>query len=251
MCVEEDATPPVLPDGLARGEAPTAERFVVTSLDGHDLSAALARPGAPNRTGVVVLPDIRGLFAFYEQLAERFAQAGYPAIVFDYYGRTAGLGPREDGFEFRPHLEGLTVDQVQADLGAVLSELRTRTGVERIVAVGFCFGGSNAFLAGTLPELDGVVGFYGILSPSRLPHPASVAGAVRVPVLGLFGGSDHAVPRADVENYERALTEAGVVHELVTYPGAPHSFFDRSAAEHAAASEDAWRRVLAFIAGIG
>jgi carboxymethylenebutenolidase len=66
-----------------------------------------------------------------------------------------------------------------------------------------------------------------------------------------MGGADQAITAEDVEAFERALEEAGVEHELVTYDGAPHSFFDRSYEEHAEASEDAWGRMLAFIARHG
>jgi carboxymethylenebutenolidase len=62
-----------------------------------------------------------------------------------------------------------------------------------------------------------------------------------------MGGADEAIPAADVAAFERALADAGIEHELVTYAGAPHSFFDRRYEEHAEASEDAWRRVLGFI----
>jgi carboxymethylenebutenolidase len=74
-----------------------------------------------------------------------------------------------------------------------------------------------------------------------------VAGKMEAPVLALMGGADPAIPPEDVEALERALEEAGVEHEVVTYDGAPHSFFDRKFEEHAAASEDAWGRTLAFV----
>ena len=70
---------------------------------------------------------------------------------------------------------------------------------------------------------------------------------MEAPILGLMGGADGAITSEDVEAFDAALAAAGVEHELVTYPGAPHSFFDRLRDEHADASEDAWRRVLDFI----
>ena len=69
-----------------------------------------------------------------------------------------------------------------------------------------------------------------------------------IPVLGLFGGADEFIPAADVERFESQLTEAGVEHELTSYPGAPHSFFDRAQEQFASESEDAWRRLLDFLA---
>ena len=63
----------------------------------------------------------------------------------------------------------------------------------------------------------------------------------------IFGGADSAIPVSAVEQFEAALSQAGVQHEIVTYPGAPHSFFDRHYIQHADASADAWQRILTFI----
>ena len=62
-----------------------------------------------------------------------------------------------------------------------------------------------------------------------------------------MGGADEAIRAEDIEAFEQALSAAGADHEVVTYPGAPHSFFDRRFEDHAEASEDAWRRTLEFI----
>ena len=62
-----------------------------------------------------------------------------------------------------------------------------------------------------------------------------------------MGGADAGIPVEDVRAFERALEAAGVEHEVEIYDGAPHSFFDRKFEEFAAASDDAWRRVLAFV----
>ena len=109
----------------------------------------------------------------------------------------------------------------------------------------------QAFLSAREPGLgfDGTVGFYGILAGGRSGAPPVLdhVGELRGPLLGLFGEADRAIPVEQVEAFDRGLAEAGVEHEVVVYPGAPHSFFDRSAAEHAEASQDAWRRVLGFL----
>ena len=67
------------------------------------------------------------------------------------------------------------------------------------------------------------------------------------PILALQAGADQHITAEDNAEFERALNAAGVEHELVTYEGAPHSFFDRKQEEFKNASEDAWNRVLAFI----
>jgi carboxymethylenebutenolidase len=199
----------------------------------------------------VILPDVRGLYRFYIELAERFAEAGRHAITIDYFGRTAGLAPRDDSFEYMPHVEQTTAEQVQADIAAAIAALRERTGATTFVTVGFCFGGSQSFYAAMNESLDlaGVIGFYGGLSRARggTPPVLELVPEIRRPVLGLFGGADQGIPPEDVEAFDRGLDAAGVEHEVVVYPGAPHSFFDRTQAEHAEASTDAWRRALDFL----
>ena len=62
-----------------------------------------------------------------------------------------------------------------------------------------------------------------------------------------MGGADDGIPPEDVDAFETALADAGVEHEVVTYPGAPHSFFDRRFKDFQDASDDAWARCLAFV----
>jgi carboxymethylenebutenolidase len=71
---------------------------------------------------------------------------------------------------------------------------------------------------------------------------------LKAPILALQAGADPNITAEDNAAFDQALQAAGVEHELVTYEGAPHSFFDRKQEEFADASEDAWAKVLAFIA---
>lgn len=250
MCFGVDAVPPELPHERVQTAAGggRAVRFELRSGDGTLVSAALAQAPQPG-PGVVILPDVRGLHPFYERLAERFADAGHDAIAVDYFARTAGLGPRGEDFDFQPHLSATTLEQVQTDTAAAVAVLRRRVGERPVAAVGFCFGGTHSFLAGANGglDLDGVVGFYGRLSPGRLPRPADQAGSIGVPLLGLFGGADSSIPADEIEDFDAALGRAGVPHRLITYPNAPHSFFDQSFAEHQTACHDAWCQVLDFL----
>jgi carboxymethylenebutenolidase len=253
MCFDFDARPPAPPEDLllapiAGGAGP--ELLELTSADGTRFSAALAEAPSGRSGGIVILPDVRGLYPFYSELAERFAQAGYHAIALDYFGRTAGLGPRDEEFEYMPHVQQLTVPTVQQDAAAAVTALRDRTSAQAVATVGFCLGGFESFLAGAdMPELAAVVGFYGVLTGDRfgVEGPLERAGEIRTPVLGLFGGEDQAIPVEEVEQFDAKLAEAGIDHEIHVYPGAPHSFFDRRYEEHAEACEDAWRRMLGFL----
>ena len=78
------------------------------------------------------------------------------------------------------------------------------------------------------------------------PGPIQRAAEFRAPILALMGGADQAITADDVAAFDSALAEAGVEHDVVTYAGAPHSFFDRKQEQFADVSADAWRRVLAF-----
>jgi carboxymethylenebutenolidase len=252
MCFDFDARPPALPEDLrlapiAGGAG--AEVLELTSVDGTQFSAALAEAPSARGGGVMIFPDVRGLYPFYAELAERFAQAGYHAIVMDYFGRTAGLDPRDAEFEYMPHVQKLTVAGVQQDAAAAIAALRDRTGARAVATVGFCLGGFESFLAGAdMPGLAAVIGFYGVLTDRfGVDGPLERADDMRAPVLGLFGGADQGIPVEQVEEFDERLTKAGLDHEIHVYPGAPHSFFDRRFEEYADACNDAWRRMLGFL----
>lgn len=196
---------------------------------------------------------MRGLYRFSIELARRFAEHGHHAVVVDYYGRTAGAGERGPAFPVDEHMARLTPRGLYDDLSAAVAHLRSPEGgaLHRIVTAGFCIGGRLAVLAGTKRAghgLAGTVGFYcwPAPGPDGSPGPTQRAGELTAPVLALMAGDDPGIPPERVHAFEHALAEAGVEHEVVTYPGAPHSFFDVKQDDHAEASADAWRRVLAF-----
>ena len=249
MCHDLDSHPPI---AAIAGGALDGERITITAADGNALAAFRARPARPSGAGVVILPDVRGLHPFYEELALRFAEHGIDALGIDYFGRTAGTTERGDDFEHMPHVEQTTWAGISADIAAGAAALR-REGRASVFTIGFCMGGRMSFLAATLGlGLAGVIGLYGTLQgPWRndAPAPLDRLDDVRSPVLGLFGGADAGITAAAVSAFDDGLAERGIDHRIVTYPGAPHSFFDRKAADFAAESASAWDEILAFIAG--
>jgi carboxymethylenebutenolidase len=123
-----------------------------------------------------------------------------------------------------------------------------------VFSVGFCFGGRHSWLAAAAGHgLAGAIGFYGRpgLGSDGSPGATERARELRAPILALMAGDDQSITEADVAAFEDALHAAGVEHEVVTYPGAPHSFFDRRQEQFAEASDDAWGRVLAFLDRFG
>lgn len=245
MCFDADSLPPI---PVIAGASVAHRDLVLEAADGNRFAAFLATPEQPTGAGVVILPDIRGLYRFYEELALRFAERQIVAIAIDYFGRSAGVSKRDDSFPFMDHVAQTTADGVQADVAAAVAALRDE-GVQTIFSVGFCFGGRHSWLATAGGHgLAGAIGFYGMPGERNgEPGPTQRAAELAAPILALQAGADGHITAEDTQAFAAALQHAGVEHEVVTYDGAPHSFFDRKHDEFAEDSADAWERVLAFI----
>jgi carboxymethylenebutenolidase len=245
MCFEPDSEPPI---PAISGAAISHDELTLEAADGNRFAAFRAMPDEPAAIGIAILPDVRGLYHFYEELALRFAERGYVAVAIDYFGRTAGIAKRGDDFEYMEHVQQTNPGLVQEDVGAAVRHLRA-LDCTAIFTVGFCFGGRNSWLAAASGHgLKGAVGFYGHPGERNgVIGPRQRASDMEAPILALQAGDDQNITAVDNAQFDHALTEAGVEHEIVTYDGAPHSFFDRKQDEFAEASADAWRRTLAFI----
>ncbi len=250
MCFDPDARPPLPP---IRGGAIDARDLTVIAADGTSVAAYAARAESPSGSGIVIIPDVRGLQPYYQELARRFASAGVHAIALDLYSRSAGTGSRDADFAYEPHVAQLEAVALAKDVAAGAAFLRSPEGGEpdRLYTVGFCIGGRISLLqaaAGT--DLSGVIGFYPWpVGPHRsgLPAPADEAPRFGCPVLTLYGGADAAIPAEARDAFDRELSAAGIEHRSITYDGAPHSFFDRKATDYADESADAWREMLSFM----
>ena len=253
MCFDHDSRPPIAP---IAGGALDSMPLVLTAADRNRFAAFRARASEPSGAGVVILPDVRGLHPYYEELALRFAEHGIDALALDWFGRTAGPEPRGDDFDYSPtsgpddlgrhperhHRRG------RGDPDAGGRPGGARIGVHDRASA--WVAGCRSWPATLGLGLAGVIGMYGTLAgPWRndAPAPVDVAGQIASPVLGLFGGADTVITPEAIDAFDHGLEAAGVDHRLVTYPGAPHSFFDRKAADFADESAAAWNEVLAFI----
>jgi carboxymethylenebutenolidase len=250
MCYDDNDRPPLPP-----GESGSAygEDIILTAADGNRFAAYSAMPANPKAAQILIYPDVRGLHQFYKELALRFAEVGFTALALDYFGRTAGISSRDESFEYMPHVQQMQLTTFFQDVSAALDHLRSGEGTSRSTfTVGFCMGGTLSFFTGTnqVFDLAGVIGFYAGMSRKFGGANKTLleeAGNMKYPALGLFGGEDQAIPQEQVHEFDEGLDKAGVAHEIVIYPGAPHSFFDRRAADYADASADAWQRVLSFM----
>jgi carboxymethylenebutenolidase len=252
MCYEPTARPPIPPIRGGAG-ARSSGKVTLEAADGNRLMAFSATTSDPDAPGIVIFPDVRGLHPFFEELAIRFAEAGVHATAFDYFGRTAGIGERGDGFEHRSHVDRTTTEEIRLDAAAAFAHVASDAGggAAAVYCVGFCMGGRQSFnMAATDVGAAGVIGFYGFPVPEGdddADAPTRLARDYRVPVLGLFGGADRSISASDIASFRDALDRAGVANEIVTYEGATHSFFDRRFSEFGPTCDDAWERILRFV----
>ncbi|HWS83338.1 MAG TPA: dienelactone hydrolase family protein [Ktedonobacteraceae bacterium] len=247
MCYDNDARPPLPPEegGKAHGED-----IILTATDGNRFAGYIAHPERATDAQIILYPDVRGLHQFYKDLALRFAEVGVKALTIDYFGRTAGLSGRDDSFEFWPHVQQLQPSTIFTDVRAALEYLRSDDGrILSTFTVGFCLGGSLSLLSGAEDfGFSGLVAFYaGLTRDMGNGTVLERSTQIKYPVLGLFGGADQGIPTEQVHELDQKLSTIGIEHDIVIYPDAPHSFFDRRAVAYADASTDAWKRVLRFI----
>src|ERR1041385_2176031 len=118
MCFDLDSVPPIPP---IEGGAVDHRDLERDAAAGKRVAAFAALPEEASEVGVVIIPDVRGLYRFYEELALRFAERGIAAVAIDFYGRTAGIAKRGDDFDYPEHRTQTTPEGVQADV---------RSGVE-------------------------------------------------------------------------------------------------------------------------
>jgi carboxymethylenebutenolidase len=250
MCFDHDSRPPIPP---IAGAAVDGRRVELVSEDGTPFMAFEAQATSPNGAAMLILPDVRGLHRYYEELCLRFAEAGIDALAIDYFGRTARTADRGADFDYQPHVAELRYATLVEDESAGMHRLRETAKPRASFSIGFCMGGRLSFVSLTRPGLGlaGAIGFYGWpvgSSRNGTPAPADVTNEMRGAVLGLFGGADQNITPDAVATFDQALDAAGVEHEVIAYPDAPHSFFDRKADQFADASADAWQHVLEFVA---
>lgn len=251
MCFDPDSRPPIEP---ISGAALDAGPISLTSEDeDHALFLAyLARPVQPTGAGIVILPDVRGLHPYFEELAMRFAEHGIVALAIDYFGRTAGDDDRGQDFDYMPHVIGARWSSLQGDMRAAVTHLRALDPAPRSVfTTGFCMGGRLSSMSATLGlGLAGVIPFYGWPTGANrngTPAPTESASKIECDVLAIYGGADEGIPAKVRDEYDVALDAAHVRHETIVYPNAPHSFFDRKVIGFETESADAWDKTLTFI----
>jgi carboxymethylenebutenolidase len=220
--------------------APTRE-VVFAGPRGRKLRGAWAAAPQP-RGGVLVIHENRGLNDSIRQVAGRLAASGYSALAIDLLSEEGGTGSFADEFEAMAALGAAPSSRLVADLKAGVTELRRRLPGKKIAATGFCFGGGMVWLLLSSKEtrLAAAVPFYG-----PFPEGGNLAGA-KAAVLGIYAGLDSRV-NATRATARAALRSAGLPHQIVTYPGVDHAFFNPTGARHdPTAAAAAYKKMLSW-----
>jgi carboxymethylenebutenolidase len=208
---------------------------------GRRLMGAWAAARRP-RGGVLVIHENRGLNDSIRAVAGRLAGSGYSALAIDLLSKEGGTGSFADEFEAMAALGAAPPSRFVADMKAGVTELRRRVPGKKVAVTGFCFGGGMVWLllASREARLAAAVPFYG-----PFPESGGLAGT-KAAVLGIYAELDSRV-NASRAAARAALRKAGLRHQLVTFPGVDHAFFNPTGSRYdPAAASAAYRRMLSW-----
>jgi carboxymethylenebutenolidase len=235
--------------GATPQEDPMAKTVTLDTPDG-EMGLYDAEPDAQADSAVIVLQEAFGVNDHIEDVTRRFAAEGFRSVSPHLFHRTGSPVLGYTDFEkVMPNMQALTREGLTTDLEATLEHLRSLGfGDSSIGVVGFCMGGSVAFLAASTFSLGAAVTFYGGgVAEGRfgMPPLIDLAKDLKTPWLGLFGDMDQGIPVEQVELLRAAVTDAPVPAEIVRYAEANHGFHcDRRDSYHEGSAVDAWRRTI-------
>jgi carboxymethylenebutenolidase len=212
----------------------------LTTSDGHSLDAYAAEPEGTVRAGMVIIQEIFGVNDDIRETVDNFAKEGYHAIapaLFDRIETGAVLGFEETDIARGRDLKGgLDWDDVIKDVNAAIDHVK---GAGKVGIVGFCMGGSVAWLAAARSPVDVAVCYYGG------DIPANKSEAPQCPVMFHWGAEDAAIPLDGVREVEAAHSDI----PSFIYEGAGHGFScSRRGSYHEVSAGQAMERTLAFAA---
>lgn len=223
----------------AAGAQP-AELTTFTTQDGRTLIGAWASAADP-KGSVLVIHENRGLTDHIRSVAGRFAANGYAALAVDLLSEEGGTAKFADSAQATAALGAADPARFVQDMKAAITELQRRVPGRKVGVIGFCFGGGQVWslLASSEPRLSAAAPFYG-----PLPAGAGFAGSSNAKVLAVYAELDQRV-NASRDAAEAALTKAGLTHEIVTFPGVDHAFFNDTGGRYdAGAAVQAYQKVL-------
>lgn len=220
------------------------------------------RAGVKNAPVVLVVCEIFGVHEHIADVARRLAHQGYCAIAPELFERQGDAGSYAEIGKLIAEVVSKVPDaQVMNDLDACLAwAAQQGMDAQRVAITGFCWGGRITWLyAAHQPAVKAAVAWYGRLegetSALNPAHPLALAGSLKAPVLGLYGGKDSGIPLESVERMKAALVTGSVAAKasaFVVYPEAPHAFHaDYRPSYRADAAQDGWARGLGWFKAQG
>ena len=231
---------------LNRGRVAALTNASAPGIAGEsDVAMFVARPsGEGPFPAVVMIHEFWGLNEALISKATLLSEEGYVVVAPDTLrGTTTRYFPKA-----LFHTITTPTERVVQDLDAVMAALRADPTVQadRIVVMGFCYGGGKAWSYALARPLDvaGTAVFYGDTTAD-----AAAMAALRGPVLGVFGAEDDLIPLDEVAAFEGALAEAGVPHTVRVFDGVGHAFVTSAdGIAGNAVQREAWTVLTGFLA---
>ena len=209
---------------------------------------------------ILVAPEVFGNNHYMKDICRRLAKAGYFAIVPDVYARKADLTRFTNIADIIPIVNAKPDTEMMSDFDSALAYAAAsgKADVAKLGMTGFCRGGRTTLMYSAYnPKVKAAVVWYGSLTGNKtdaMPqHALDVAGTIKVPVLGLYGGKDAGIPLDQVEKLRAALKAGSAPSEIVIYPEAGHGFNAdfRPDNYRKADSDDAWKKMLEWFRKYG
>jgi len=233
-------------NGLTAGEVsiPVADR---------EIPAYRAQPAKGSSfPTVLVVQEIFGVHEHIRDICRRFAKQGFQAIAPELYVRQGDVAGKEDIQQIISEVVSKVPDeQVMSDLDATATWATSNGGdPNRLSITGYCWGGRIVWLyAAHNPKLKAGAAWYGRLTGEKNDlqpkHPVDVAGELKAPVIGMYGGKDTGIPLDTVEAMRAAIKEASGKSRLQVYNEAGHAFnADYRPSYREQDAKDAWQRML-------
>ena len=262
-----------LATGFAAAVLPVAAQTMVTT-DTNGLEAGAVKVPVGNESMpayrampkkgrslpvVLVVQEIFGVHEHIKDVCRRLAKLGYFAVAPDLFARQGDVSRMTDIQEIVTTVVAKVPDaQVMSDLDATVAWAAKAGGdTAKLGITGFCWGGRIVWLyAAHSSALKAGVAWYGRLTsptdPLHPKHPLDIAGELKAPVLGLYGGADTGISAESIEQMRAALKAAHSQSEIVVYPGAPHGFFaDYRESYRSDAAAEGWRRMQEWFKRFG
>lgn len=252
------ASQPVLAQAITTDTQGLVAGEVSIPVTDGKIPAYVARPAKAGKHPVIlVVQEIFGVHEHIKDMCRRYAKMGYYAIAPEMFARQGDVSKMADIAAILGQVVIKVPDaQVCADLDAAVAFAKAsgHADAKRVGLVGYCWGGRTAWLyARHNPQLKAAVAYYGLLngmkSDIKPADPVDFAAEIKVPVLGLYAGTDAFIPAAVVDQMRAGLAKSGSGSEIVVFPNVSHGFnadyrptYDKGAATYAQKLASEWLR---------